>query len=109
MTSVLLVRTKKAYVAHLLEHDLVGQGRTAARALFNLFCAYQVAEREGMLATLEAAPLHVWAEFREGNEITFEEALRLDEAQDNEFSGAPPPWMIHTLLMERQGSTRQRV
>jgi len=71
-TTILLLELEDRWVAHLLEHDLLGSGKTRAAAFESVMAAYKWCQENGELAQRGRARKELWAELSDATEVTLQ-------------------------------------
>jgi len=72
-TTILLLEIGDRWIAHLLEHDLLGSGKTRAAAFESVMTAYQWCRENGELAQHGRARKELWGELGDATEVAVEE------------------------------------
>jgi hypothetical protein len=99
--SILLLNVDGGWVAHLLDYDLVGEGRTMLSAVQSVRAAYEWCGDGGRLNDHPRANETVWKVFRDSPEVSYEEILHQDARERHapsrpiETLGTLPAFMIH--------------
>jgi hypothetical protein len=85
MTFLLVPVDDDRWVAHLLEYDLMGSGRTRTAALVSALTAYQWCKEQNELAARGRARSELWAMLSESESMTLEELYEADRAPASAF------------------------